>query len=297
VYVTDQADDAVAVVSTATDAVTGTIAVGANPVAVVFDSTGAHAYVAAYDDSAVSVVDTATQAVTGTVDVGSHPYDIAPDGVLPPPVPVVTGISPNSGPPAGGTVVTVTGSHLSGATITFGPGRSATHVSCTATSCTATSPSGTAPNSVDVQATTADGTSATSSADRFGYTAADVGVSLSATAVPGLLVGKVNYLLTVTNHGPSALTGATFASGVLSGPALSSSDCTVSGGAFHCTVAGLAVGASTTRHLTAAFGTITLGLPWTLTVSRTGSSPVDLVHSDDSASHTCTIVTTLLISC
>ncbi|MFC1411357.1 beta-propeller fold lactonase family protein [Streptacidiphilus sp. N1-12] len=299
-YVTDQGDNAVSVVSTATGAVTATIAVGANPVAVAFDSTGAHAFVADYNDSAVSVVDTAAQSVTGTVSTGTHPYDLAPDGVLPPPVPVVASVSPDSGPPAGGTVVTVSGSHLAGAAISFG-GRPATDVSCTATSCTATSPAGTAPDTVDVRATTPDGTSAVSGADHFSYSAADVGVTLTATAVPGLLVGKINYTLTVTNHGPSALTAAAFGSGTLRGAALSSSDCAVSGGvsggSFQCTVAGVAVGASVTRHLTASFGTLTVGLPWSLTMSRTSSSPVDLVPSDNSATRTCTIVTTAIITC
>ncbi len=71
----------------------------------------------------------------------------------------------------------------------------------------------------------------------------------------------------------------------------------VSGGSFQCAVAGVAVGASVTRHLTASFGTVTLGLPWALTVTRSGSTPVDLVPSDNSATRTCTIVTTAIIAC
>jgi hypothetical protein len=85
----------------------------------------------------------------------------------PPPVPVVTAVSPNHGPPAGGTVVTVTGTGLSGGTVAFGT-HAATSVSCTATSCSARSPAGT--GTVDVRVTTPAGTSATSSADRFTYT-------------------------------------------------------------------------------------------------------------------------------
>jgi len=86
-----------------------------------------------------------------------------------PPAPTVTGISPSSGPAAGGTAVTVNGSNLTGGSVAFG-GTAATGVSCSASSCTATSPAGT--GTVDVTITTAGGTSATGSADRFTYAAA-----------------------------------------------------------------------------------------------------------------------------
>ncbi len=85
-----------------------------------------------------------------------------------PPDPTVTGISPSSGPAAGGTAVTVNGSNLTGGSVAFG-GTAATGVSCSASSCTATSPAGT--GTVDVTITTAGGTSATGSADRFTYAA------------------------------------------------------------------------------------------------------------------------------
>ena len=80
----------------------------------------------------------------------------------------VTGISPSTGPPSGGTAVTITGTDLSGATaVDFGstPG---TVTADSATSITATAPAGT--GTVDVTVTTPDGTSATSSADQFTYT-------------------------------------------------------------------------------------------------------------------------------
>ena len=86
----------------------------------------------------------------------------------PPPVPVVTGIAPAGGPATGGTVVTVTGSGLSGGTVAFG-GTAAAGASCTSTSCTALSPAGT--GTVDVTVTTAGGTSGTSPADQFAYQA------------------------------------------------------------------------------------------------------------------------------
>ena len=82
---------------------------------------------------------------------------------------MVTGVSPFSGPAAGGTAVTVTGLDLTGGSVSFG-GTTATGVSCSASSCTATSPGGT--GTVDVTVTTPGGTSATGSADQFTYTAA-----------------------------------------------------------------------------------------------------------------------------
>jgi subtilase family serine protease len=80
--------------------------------------------------------------------------------------PVVTGISPTSGPAGGGTPVTVTGTNLTGGTVAFGS-NAATAVTCGATSCTATSPAGT--GTVDVEVTTTGGTSAATSADQFTY--------------------------------------------------------------------------------------------------------------------------------
>jgi hypothetical protein len=86
-----------------------------------------------------------------------------------PQLPVVSAVSPSSGPNGGGTTVTVTGQNfLAGATnVSFGP-TAATSVTVTSpTSLTAVSPPGT--GAVDVTVTTAGGTSATSSADQFTY--------------------------------------------------------------------------------------------------------------------------------
>lgn len=95
-------------------------------------------------------------------------------GTVQPGAPVVTGISPQSGLTAGGTTVTVTGTGLVNAdgssAVSFGTAP-ATAASCLpdGTSCTATSPPGTAGTTVDVQVTTAAGTSAAVTADRFTY--------------------------------------------------------------------------------------------------------------------------------
>ena len=87
--------------------------------------------------------------------------------------PAVTSISPAAGPTAGGTVVIVNGTGFaSGATVMFGT-VAATGVTVDSTTwITATSPAEAA-GTVDVTVTTADGTSATSSADQFTYYVAD----------------------------------------------------------------------------------------------------------------------------
>ena len=80
----------------------------------------------------------------------------------------VTGISPDHGPSAGGTTVTITGhGFVAGARVRFGPAAATQVVVHSPTSITATSPAGT--GTVDVVVTTSRGTSATSAADRFTY--------------------------------------------------------------------------------------------------------------------------------
>jgi hypothetical protein len=82
--------------------------------------------------------------------------------------PAVTGVSPSSGPAAGNTLVTITGSGFSGATVVdFGTTAGTDLVIVSSTKITADSPAGT--GAVDVTVTTPSGTSATSSADDFTY--------------------------------------------------------------------------------------------------------------------------------
>jgi len=121
-----------------------------------------------------------TPAGSGTVDVRvvvngeqspTSPADLFTYNA-PPPVgtgPSVTAITPNTGLTGGATAVTVTGANLAGATaITFGP-NAATGINCAVdgSSCTAFSPAGT--GTVDVQVTTASGTSPVVPGDRFIY--------------------------------------------------------------------------------------------------------------------------------
>jgi len=87
----------------------------------------------------------------------------------PPPAPTVTSVSPNTGPTTGGTVVTITGTGLTGATaVRFGTANAASFSVSSATSITATAPAG-AQGAVDVTVTTPGGTSAATGADTFTY--------------------------------------------------------------------------------------------------------------------------------
>ncbi len=81
----------------------------------------------------------------------------------------ITKIEPSEGPAGGGTSVTITGSNLSGATaVSFGSTAAASFSVKSPSTITAVSPSGT--GTVNVTVTTAEGTSAISSADEFNYT-------------------------------------------------------------------------------------------------------------------------------
>ena len=148
--------------------------------------------------------------LTGTGNAVTASAELFGGTVSPPPppapVPTVTAISPTSGPTAGGTVVTVTGTNLAGGGVRFGS-TPATSVSCGATSCTATSPAGT--GTVDVSVTTAAGTSAAVAADAFSYQAPpppppgnlvpDPGFETA--AVPGDRTGSTLARTTAPVHG------------------------------------------------------------------------------------------------
>jgi hypothetical protein len=83
--------------------------------------------------------------------------------------PTVTAVEPGHGTIAGGTEVTITGTHLTDVgPVHFGTAAATDVVEDSATELTVTGPAH-AEGSVDVTVTTPGGTSATSSADRFGY--------------------------------------------------------------------------------------------------------------------------------
>ena len=76
-YVSD-AYNTVSVINTATNTLSATITVGANPYGVAINPAGTFAYVANYGDNTVSVIDTTTNTVVGSpIAVGTHPYGIS----------------------------------------------------------------------------------------------------------------------------------------------------------------------------------------------------------------------------
>ncbi|MEY9871045.1 YVTN family beta-propeller protein [Streptacidiphilus sp. MAP12-33] len=293
-YLADGPAHTVAVLDTASGTTT-VLPGGTNPQGVAVTPDGSRVLVSDLGSASVTTLDASTEQVVTTTAVGADPAGLAV--ALTVPAPVVTGVSPATGPPAGGTTVTVSGTHLGGATaVDFGPGNAARSFSCTDQSCTAVAPAGTV-GTVDVQVTTPGGTSATGPSDAFAYAAADVGVTLAATPHPALLGGSIVYTVTVTDHGPSALASATVTAQLPAPMAAPSPDCTVTGRNVSCGVGSLAAGASTTRQFTVPVGLLTLGLPYTVTVARTASGPVDLNPANDTASRSCTVLTSLLISC
>jgi hypothetical protein len=98
-------------------------------------------------------------------------------------VPAVTGISPVSGPTAGGTRVTIIGTGFSGpAQVVFGTTLATSVVVNSATEITATSPAGT--GAVDVTVITPGGTSAVTAADQFTYGLAPAVTGVSPASGP-----------------------------------------------------------------------------------------------------------------
>jgi hypothetical protein len=141
---------------------------------------------------------------------GTFSFTLSNGTPTPTPAPAVTSVNPNTGLTTGGTSVTITGTNLSGATaVTFG-GTAATAFTINgATSISATSPAHAA-GPVDVVVTTSGGTSATSAADQFTYTAPPTPTPTPAPSVAsvspntGLTTGGTSVTITGTN-----LSGAT----------------------------------------------------------------------------------------
>ncbi|MFJ6252484.1 MULTISPECIES: IPT/TIG domain-containing protein [unclassified Streptomyces] len=117
VYVSNWTANTVSVIDAGTNTMTATVPVGAGPAAVLADPDGSRVYVANAFSNTMSVIDTATRTVITTVPTGSRPYGLAIGKAV---LPAVTTLAPDHGPTAGGTTVTLTGTHLTGTTaVTF----------------------------------------------------------------------------------------------------------------------------------------------------------------------------------
>ena len=136
--------------------------------------------------------------------------------------PVVTGVSPASGPVPGNTPVTVTGSGFTGATaVSFGPAAASGLSVVSDTEVTVTSPPAQAAGTVDVTVTTPAGPSTSSPAGQFTYQAAGqppvvTGVSPASGWESG------NTPVTVTGVGFTGATAVTFGPAAASGLSVTS---------------------------------------------------------------------------
>ena len=149
--------------------ITGTNLTGAS--AVKFGSNNASSYTV---NSSISITAT-SPAGSGTVDVtattvgGTSATSGSDQFTYSVAAPTVTLVSPNSGPTAGGTSVSITGTNFSSVSnVKFGSTSAASYTVNSTTSITATSPAGT--GAVDITVVAAAGTSATGSPDQFTYT-------------------------------------------------------------------------------------------------------------------------------
>jgi hypothetical protein len=121
--------------------------------------------------------------------------------------PTVSGASPQVGPLAGGTTVTISGSGFSGATaVDFGTTPAASFTVDSDSQITATAPAAASAGSVDITVTTAGGTSATGTADQFTYLAAPVVLDISPQVGP--LAGGTT--VTISGSGFSGATAVDF---------------------------------------------------------------------------------------
>ena len=86
------------------------------------------------------------------------------------PAPFVNSVGPASGPRGGGTTVTITGQHFSGATsVKFGGNAATTYTVLSDTSIRAVAPAGTSGQTVDIRVSTQGGTSPVVNGDRYTY--------------------------------------------------------------------------------------------------------------------------------
>ncbi|WP_234713215.1 IPT/TIG domain-containing protein, partial [Rhodopseudomonas palustris] len=113
--------------------------------------------------------------------------------------PAVTAVAPSSGPTAGGTSVTITGTNFTGATsVSFGATSvpSSSFTSSSGTQIVVPSPAGSA-GTVHVTVTNATGTSPTNSNDQFTYVAAPTIGTISPSSGP--VAGGTSVTITGTN--------------------------------------------------------------------------------------------------
>lgn len=201
--------------------------------------------------------------------------------------PSVTGVSPASGPQAGGTSVTITGTGFTGTSaVEFGTAAASSFAVVSDSEVTASSPPGAAGN-VDVTVSAPGGTSGTSGADRFSYMAAPPSVSTS--SLPAGVVGEPYSTAVAATGGEPPYTWSISSGSLPAGLSLDSLQGTITGaptsaGTSHFVVAatdssgqsgtsGLAIAVAKATAL-AAISSVTghpvVGQPVVVTVQVTG---------------------------
>ena len=161
-------------------------------------------------NTGTQIVATNPAAIVGTVDVtvvtlGGTSATSAADHFTYASVPIITAISPTSGPLGGSTTITINGANFDIATaVNFG-GIAGTIISDTSTQIVATDPAG-IPGTVDVTVTTLGGMSATSAADHFTYVSLPVVTSVNPAS--GFVAG--GGAVTITGANLSNATAVSF---------------------------------------------------------------------------------------
>jgi hypothetical protein len=186
-------------------AITGTNFTGATAVRFGGSAAGSFSVNSATQITATSPAGTGTVDVTVTTPGGTSTTSSA-DQFSYASAPTVTNVNPNTGPPGGGTSVTITGINFTGATaVRFGGSAAGSFSVNSASQITATSPAGT--GTVDVTVTTPGGTSATSSADQFTYGKAGTTTALSSSQNPSSSGQPVKFTAKVTGLSPTGTVG------------------------------------------------------------------------------------------
>jgi hypothetical protein len=142
--------------------------------AVYFGSVAAASFTVNGDGSIFAIVPPgapATVDVTVTTPSGTSPAGSADHFTYNAVVPAVTAVSPSSGPKAGGTLVTLTGSGFLAATqVWFATLAASGFTIVSDSTITVNAPASSTTGTVDITVTDAAGTSPTSTADRYTYT-------------------------------------------------------------------------------------------------------------------------------
>jgi hypothetical protein len=178
--------------------ITGTGFIGASAVAF-----GANAATNFTVVNATTITATAPAGAPGMVDVrvttpAGQSAAVAADRFTYQNLPGVTAVSPRSGAPAGGTMVTITGTDFTGATaVRFGTVAATAFTVNNATQITATAPAQAAGTVVDITVTTPAGTSPTTPADRYTYAHAPAVTMISPNQ--GLPAGGTVVIITGTD--------------------------------------------------------------------------------------------------